>query len=249
MPDVNVKGRLLLADDEVSFLKSTGELLRDEGYECDCVPDGKSAAEALDTNKYDVLIADIKMPGNLDLELIRKVKDLDEGLPVILVTGYPSMKTAIDSVGLPVVAYLVKPLDFKDLVQQVESAISRSRAYNAVRRTQERLLDWHGDLEEIKNVLSYKPDATLTVPTDAYVAVALRHIVGGLTDLKKMVAAMAVASDQREVCSFLECPKMQKLTDALKDTIEVIERSKRSFRSKELSELRKKLEGIIDEAG
>jgi DNA-binding NtrC family response regulator len=170
MSEITPKGTLLLADDEVSFRKSTSDLLRDEGYICDCVPDGRTAAKALEEKKYDLLIADIKMPGNPNLELINKVRELDEGLPVILVTGYPSMKTAIDSVSLPVVAYLVKPIGFPDLLAQVESGISRSRVFKVVCRTQERLRDWSRDLNEIKSVLSQKPATLPTVPTDTYVA-------------------------------------------------------------------------------
>jgi DNA-binding response OmpR family regulator len=53
MPEATPRGTLLLADDEISFLKSTAQLLRDEGYECDCVPDGKAAASTLREKEYE----------------------------------------------------------------------------------------------------------------------------------------------------------------------------------------------------
>jgi DNA-binding response OmpR family regulator len=246
MPDTTSKGKLLLADDEMSFLKSTGDLLRDEGYECCCVPDGRAAAEALRLDKYDLLIADIKMPGNPDLELIRKVKDLDDGLPVILVTGYPSMRTAIDSVSLPVVAYVLKPIDFPALLTAIESALSRSRVFKAVCKTQQRLLDWDRDLDEIKSVLSEKPAGLPAVPTDTYVALTLSHIAGGLADLRTAMAAIADSAGKGEICRLLDCPRTRKLVDTMKETIDVLEKSKRSFRSKELSDLRKKIEDLVD---
>jgi CheY-like chemotaxis protein len=101
----------LIADDEETFLLSTADLLRREGYHCDCAPDGKRAAEMLGKGEYDLLIADIKMPGNGNLELVREMPRLAEGLPVILVTGYPSLKTAMESFQLPVAAYLPKPVE------------------------------------------------------------------------------------------------------------------------------------------
>jgi len=105
-------GNILIADDEETFLLSTADLLRREGYHCDCAPDGKRAAEMLGKGEYDLLIADIKMPGNGNLELVREMPRLAEGLPVILVTGYPSLKTAMESFQLPVAAYLPKPVEW-----------------------------------------------------------------------------------------------------------------------------------------
>ena len=57
-------GRILIADDEQTFLEAVADYLEDEGYECDCAPDGTTAAEKLQQNQYDVLISDIRMPGN-----------------------------------------------------------------------------------------------------------------------------------------------------------------------------------------
>jgi two-component system NtrC family sensor kinase len=116
-------GRILIADDEETFVNSMADLLRREGYECGCAPNAIVAAELLRSNDYDLLIADIKMEGNFELELIQDLPQIAAGMPVILVTGYPSLKSAIQSVQLPVVAYLVKPFEFKELLEQVEKSI------------------------------------------------------------------------------------------------------------------------------
>ena len=116
-------GRILIADDEEIFLNSMADLLRQAGYQCDCAPDAIVAAELLRGAEYDLLIADIKMEGNFELEFIQDLPQIATGMPVILVTGYPSMKSAIQSVQLPVVAYLIKPFEFKELLEQVEKAI------------------------------------------------------------------------------------------------------------------------------
>jgi DNA-binding NarL/FixJ family response regulator len=119
-------GHILIADDEPTFLQATAELLRKHGYECTCASDGSTAAELVRETHFDLVIADIKMPGNTELELVRELSRLSESLPVILVTGYPSLDTAIGSVELPVVAYLVKPIDFSDLLEQVRFSLSES---------------------------------------------------------------------------------------------------------------------------
>jgi len=105
-------------------LESTTDLLHREGYACDCVGDITGAARLLGENRYDLLIAEIKMPGDSELGLIRNMPDLAEGMPVILVTSHPWLGSAIESVRLGVKAYLVKPLVlrncFKKFVSQLD---------------------------------------------------------------------------------------------------------------------------------
>jgi len=120
-PQAGVKGRLLIADDEFQFRDSMGQLLRLEGYQCESAPSAQTCRQMLKQRHFDVLIADIRMPGNTDLELLEQIKDLD--LPVIVVTGYPSVPSAIRAIKLPVVAYLIKPFNFEELLKEVERAL------------------------------------------------------------------------------------------------------------------------------
>lgn len=135
MPDVRAKGvqkekrlaergRILIADDEESVLLSTADLLRIEGYECTCAADAKTAFEKLRKNRYDLLIADIKMQGNSDLKLIKKLPEIVDRMPVILVMGYPSLSSAVQSIKLPVVGYLIKPFEFTELLTVAQGAIA-----------------------------------------------------------------------------------------------------------------------------
>jgi DNA-binding NtrC family response regulator len=118
--------RILLADDEEDFLKFTATLLEKEGYTCDCVTDGATAVELLRTRRYDAVISDIRMPGNPDLRVVREANELQDGVPVILVTAYPSMGTAKRAVELPVTAYVEKPVEFQELLSKVRGAILTS---------------------------------------------------------------------------------------------------------------------------
>jgi PAS domain S-box-containing protein len=119
--------RILIADDEEIFLHTTADLLRRKGYECACAPDATSAANLLRDNRYDLLIADIKMPGNGELEFLHALPRLAPGLPAVVVTAYPSLQSAIQSIQLPVTAYLVKPVAFPELLAQVRTALRRIR--------------------------------------------------------------------------------------------------------------------------
>lgn len=122
-------GRIIITDDEETFLESTADLLREEGYECDCALTGQSAIEWLGKKKYDLMIADIKMPGNYEMELIKELPQIAAGLMAILVTGYPSIETASLATRLPVAGYLIKPIKFDELLELVHQSVARAQAF------------------------------------------------------------------------------------------------------------------------
>jgi DNA-binding NarL/FixJ family response regulator len=186
-------GRILIADDEELFMHSTAALLRREGYECACAPDAATVAAMLREDTYDLLIADIKMPGNRNLELIRELPRIAEELSVILVTGYPSLQSAIQSIQLPVVAYLVKPLDFSDLQAEVQSAIERSRTYRAIRGMQQGMQGWYQDLEDLSQLMRTRPEGPST-DVDAFSTLILRNLSSCLAKLRRLGQAIALRS-------------------------------------------------------
>jgi len=96
------RGRILIADDEPTFLTSTAELLRGEGFHVDTVEDAEGALQAIAAAPYDLLITDLEMPGNADLDLVQQVAHMSGGLPIIIITGFPSVRSAVASIELPV---------------------------------------------------------------------------------------------------------------------------------------------------
>src|SRR3989475_122006 len=109
--------RILIADDEETFLQSMGALLRREGYACDCVRDAREAAAALEQAAYDLLITDIYMPGNAELEFLSELQSRGSIIPVIVVTGYPSVATAVEALRLSVEDYAGQTMDVCALVR------------------------------------------------------------------------------------------------------------------------------------
>ncbi len=241
---MNVLGRILIADDEKSFLNSTADLLRREGYECNCSTDAETAVRMLKTSSYDLLIADINMPGNLELELVKELPKISEGMPVILVTGNPSLDSAIKSIKLTVAAYMVKPLEFKELLAQVKISIERYRAYRSVLSTSQRLQEWRKDLDGIEKLVSNVSGSTSSVPINTFFVLTLRNIVDSLLDLKHLAEELAKQGDEQYVCNLLECPRLTELENGLTESVDVLKKTKGAFKSKDLGELRKKLEMI-----
>lgn len=240
-------GRILIADDEETFLYSTADLLREEGYECDCASDSKTVIEMVTASRYDVLITDINMPGNSELELLKDISKINEGMAVILVTGYPSVNSAIRSIQLRVVAYMVKPLKFDELLAQVKASIERTRTYHAVCKTKQRLEKWGEDLGNIEKLMGKESSGMLTIPINTFFMFTLRNITDALLDLKHLTDELAVQGDEQYVCERLECSRLTTLKDGLAESVEVLEKTKRAFKSKDLGILRRKLKVLVEE--
>jgi DNA-binding NtrC family response regulator len=115
--------RILIADDEPLFRETTAEFLRDEGYTCICVEDADDAIEVLQNHSFDLILSDLNMPGNLKFELLREGRQQYSHIPMIIITGVPSIPSAIESVKLGIADYLLKPIKFDDLLVAVQRAI------------------------------------------------------------------------------------------------------------------------------
>jgi DNA-binding response OmpR family regulator len=239
-------GRILIADDEETFLQSTADLLRQEGYECDCVPDAAAGIEKLHKKDYDLLIADIKMPGNQDLEFVQDLPTLAAGTPAIITTGYPSRKSAIQAVGLPVIAYMVKPIDFKQLLENVSIAIEKSHFYQTVANVRKRLQYWQERLTDIENAMSSQGNKATNGSLSNFLELTVENAVGTLTDIKQITKSKNQVN--RSICHLLNCTTKNELVGAVEETIKVLEKTKGAFKSKDLGTAREKLENVLKKA-
>jgi two-component system nitrate/nitrite response regulator NarL len=125
---MTASSRILLADGEDTFRTSVAVLLRREGYQCDVVGTADEAAERLGQAPYDLLIADLQMPDNGALELLKAVAASGSAVPIIVVTAHPSVPTAVQALRCAVVDYLVKPFAFDELLGAVRRAIETRKA-------------------------------------------------------------------------------------------------------------------------
>jgi two-component system response regulator HydG len=129
MPDAP-HAKILVADDEPLFLRTTAELLRKAGYECTTASDGNAGLEALAREPFDLVLSDLNMPGNLKLELLREGRDKWPHIPLIVVTGVPSLPSAIESVRLGIADYLLKPVKYRDLLASVRRALAHRQQHS-----------------------------------------------------------------------------------------------------------------------
>ena len=245
---------ILIADDEETFRLSTAALLAREGYTCDCAKDSDEALRLL-PDDYDLLLADIRMPGNTELDFLRTVHDRMPDLPVVIVTGYPSLPTAVEALRLAAVDYLIKPLDLDHLKTTVSRAVEQGRLRRALKATVE---DAGVLTKTVQAIESAAEAGCMSKEATAPVWAAEQCLGNALAGIGRLsvlaghiLAALKTTSlgtrplGCLDACHVLQCPRRETYETAIRETLEVIERTKRSFKSKELAALRIRLENLL----
>ena len=119
----NARPRVLVVDDEASIRDLLAKTLALAEYDVDVAPDGRSALERMRLYPYDLLIADLKMPGMDGLTVIREAKRYKADLPVIIITGFSTESSAIEAVNLGVAGYLTKPFRVPQVLAAAAKAL------------------------------------------------------------------------------------------------------------------------------
>ena len=114
--------KILITEDEKSVAEGLQMILEEEGYEVDIAFTGRSAMDTLRKKGVDLLVADLRLPDMDGMEVVREVQAKRPSTKVIVITGYPSVSSAVDAMKLGVSDYLPKPFrgdDFKTAVGKV----------------------------------------------------------------------------------------------------------------------------------
>jgi EAL domain-containing protein (putative c-di-GMP-specific phosphodiesterase class I) len=116
------KPAVLVVDDDTSIARTMRRLL-EGAYDVVVVQSGEAALDAIKARQFDVILSDIQMPGMTGVELLSTVRRHDLDVPVILMTGAPTVETAIDAVSLGALQYMVKPVANEVVLKAVERAV------------------------------------------------------------------------------------------------------------------------------
>ena len=243
-------GRILIADDEDTFRMSTAELLRREGYECETAENGEEALQCLE-KPFDLLIADIKMPGNVELEFLDKIQSREPTIPIIVVTGFPTVKTATQSLRLAVLDYVVKPLDMPSFKASVARGVQRGKLLRMLRETQETTKEWNTQMGQLTQSLTLGEagkEEGLHWTLESYLnqtVTQMAKLTGNLQKTIFLSKKQEAESTADDVCELVQCPRKAAYVECLKETVDILEKTKRAFKSKDLGLLREKIENLL----
>lgn len=124
---MNRKPEILIVDDEEVVRRSFSRILL--GAQCNAAVarSGEEALQAMARHAYDVVLLDLRMPGTDGIAVLRAIKENWPESEVVVVTGYPSIETAKESVRLGAYDYLAKPLGPEEIINAAQAAVTRKR--------------------------------------------------------------------------------------------------------------------------
>jgi len=117
-----INAKILLVDDEIVFTGNMSKLLTTRGYRVTAVNNGDGAISALEKEKFDVVVLDLKMPGMDGITTLKEIKKLGLFTETLILTGHGSIDTAMEAIRLGAYDYLTKPCEIDELVVKIEGA-------------------------------------------------------------------------------------------------------------------------------
>ena len=117
------RNTILVVDDDNAHRTMLRTLIGGWGYEIDDADDGAAAIKKVNEQSYDLILMDVRMVKISGLEALEKIKSFNPAIPIIIMTAYSSVETAVDALKKGAHDYLTKPLDFENLKNRVLSAL------------------------------------------------------------------------------------------------------------------------------
>jgi len=138
------KGIIHVIDDEPVIHDVLAQLLTSEGYEVEISASGEEALEKFPSQSFDVILLDLLMPGMDGIEVLRRIKKVDPLAPVIIITAYGSVESAISAMKIGALDYVQKPFKHDDLLLAIEKAVERKRLQDENIRLKDELRQRYG---------------------------------------------------------------------------------------------------------
>ncbi len=136
--------RLLIVDDEAAIRDGLKRILERESFVVETCSSGFHAIEIMQQHTFDLIITDLKMPGMSGIEVLKGVRTLQPGIPVILITGFASIDTAVEAMKNGASDYISKPFAPDILMEKVKNALSQRHSSSDEADFKEEVSQHHG---------------------------------------------------------------------------------------------------------
>ncbi len=194
-----MKRDILLVDDETSACKMLTGFLEKQNYDVEAFPDAESALKTFAKRGFDVALVDVKLPGMDGIELTTKLLGIDPHLPVILITAYGGVDTAVAGMKAGAADYLTKPIDLEELKLVIEKQLAQSRLESENRLLREQL-----DIEFPDEIVAESKQMREVLATVSRIAgTDAPALITGESGVGKELVARAIHRASKRVGSFV----------------------------------------------
>ena len=129
-----VSGRILVVEDDREMARFLDQLLSEEGYDVDLAYDGLGALQKVGEHCFDLIVSDLMMPGMKGTELIRRLKDNESEVPVLVITAFGTIESAVDAMKAGALHYITKPFRTDEFLIHVQRALENHRLHDELDR-------------------------------------------------------------------------------------------------------------------
>lgn len=191
--------KILVIDDEKSIRNTLKEILEYEGHEVQDAADGLEGLKKIESEKFDIVLCDIKMPKMDGLELLDKIMELQSETPVIMISGHGTIETAVEAIKKGAYDFISKPLDLNRMLITLRNALDRSSLVKETKTLKKKISrsnDMVGDSAPIRKI---KEMIAKVAPTDARVLITGENGTG-----KELVAKWIHEQSDRNTSPLVE---------------------------------------------
>lgn len=240
------KGQVLIIEDDTLFAALMTETLQQDGIACIVATTLPAALRLLSAQDFDVIITDIHVPGTDDMPVLDMLaQQFDAGTPIIVITGLPSLESAMQSMDRRAFTYRTKPLVMADLLTSVRDALHESQVRRRLRSTRARLRELDAQLDELRKMTRSPQEAGLDQSLSEYILLLLGNCGDNLAEAVEAFRLMDKSALNKPVRQLSRHPEAEMFRRAIEQTVQVLERTRHSFKSRELADLRQQLEAAL----
>ncbi len=191
--------KVLVIDDEKAIRNTLKEVLEYEKHEVDLAEDGDSGLELFGENSYDVILCDIKMDKMDGIEVLEKIHEITDDIPVIMISGHGNIDTAVEAIKKGAYDFLEKPLDLNRLLITMRNAMDKSSLIIQTKTLKKQVSKKFEIVGESEAIVKVKEMIDRIAPTEARVL-----ITGASGTGKELVAHQIHEKSSRSKGPFVE---------------------------------------------
>ena len=169
---------ILIIDDEKSIRKTLTEILSFEGYKIDEAADGEEGLKKFREKNFDIVLCDIKMPKLDGIEFLERARQINNEVPVIIISGHGNIETAVEAVKKGAYDYVSKPPDLNRLLITIRNAMDKTNLVTETRVLRRKVSRVEEMIGESGPIVKIKETIDKVAPTDARVMIMGENGVG-----------------------------------------------------------------------